>query len=317
MPFGLAFMTQKTIITPISKNYFLITLPPPLSGFDHFISVWVFTGKPSFIVDVGPASTANALINSLEDLNIKSLDYILLTHIHLDHAGATGQMARYFPQTPIVCHPKAMDHLADPQRLWEGSLKTLGDIALAYGKVIPTNEHQLMDANRFDEPGISAIITPGHAPHHLSFLTQEYLFAGEACGVHIKLDANKFYQRPATPPKFFMETTLNSVDLLINQNPKAICFGHFGVENRAVHWLESHKKQLFLWKDVISQELKNEGKESFYPDCIAALIKEDPFFAPYASLNPAAKFRETELVNNSIKGIAGYLHAASDDTQPL
>ena len=307
-------MEQKAQITVISKNYCLITLPPPLSGFDNFISVWVHTGNPCFIIDVGPASTANALINALKELKIKNLDYILLTHIHLDHAGACGHIAKQFPNTPIVCHPKAIDHLAAPQRLWEGSLKTLGNIAVAYGEIIPTQKDQLMDTTQFDEPAVTAVMTPGHAPHHLSFFTRDYLFAGEACGVHIKLDANTLYQRPATPPKFFMETTLHSVDLLIRQNPKSICFGHFGIESNAVYWLGSHKKQLTLWKDVISEEMKNEGKKSFYPDCIKALIKEDPFFAPYASLDPATQSRETDLVNNSIKGIMGYLKSAADNT---
>lgn len=306
-------MIKNAHITPISKQCFLITLPPPLPGFENFISVWAYIGKPSFIIDVGPASTAHALKDALAALNLNTPDYILLTHIHLDHAGATGHMAKLFPNTPIVCHPNAIQHLADPKRLWEGSLKTLGNIAVAYGEILPTNADQLLDATQLDAPSVLALPTPGHAPHHVSFLTGQYLFAGEACGVHFKLDAEKIYQRPATPPKFFLETTCNSVDHLIRHNPQTICFGHFGVEPDAIHWLESHKAQLMLWKDVIAREMKHQGNASFYEDCIDILMKEDPLFAPYASLDPATKSRETELVNNSIRGIIGYLQSLGDN----
>ena len=110
------------------------------------------------------------LLEALRDLGVRHLDYILLTHVHLDHSGAIGDIARAFPDTPIVCHPKAAEHLIDPQRLWEGTLKTLGDVAQSYGPVTPVPCTRVLTADRLDVPEILPVATPGHAPHHTSYL---------------------------------------------------------------------------------------------------------------------------------------------------
>ncbi len=97
------------VLSPITQfyhNLFLIKLVPSLTGFDNFIGVWLFKGK-DFIVDVGLAVTSQQLIQALNKLNIDHLNYILLTHIHIDHAGAIGDIAAHFPHTPvIICHAK-------------------------------------------------------------------------------------------------------------------------------------------------------------------------------------------------------------------
>ena len=77
-------------LNPVAEDLFLIPLTPPLPGFEDFIGAWLYTGGPRFLVDVGPASTAEGLFEYLDRLNVAHLDFILLTHIHLDHAGAIG-----------------------------------------------------------------------------------------------------------------------------------------------------------------------------------------------------------------------------------
>ena len=297
-------------IISVSDDLFLISLPAPIPGFEDFLSVWVKTGTPSFIVDVGPSSTVKALEAALEQLAIRSLDYILLTHIHLDHAGAIGHISRLFSNTPVICHPAAVTHLADPAKLWEGSVKTLGSTALVYGEIIPTSIGRLVNAEEFDTPSIEVFITPGHAPHQIAFLHAPYLFAGEACGVHIRSAANEIYHRPATPPKFFLETTLQSIDLLLNQNPEKICFGHFGMEENAVFWLESHKKQLLLWKTIIEEMMNHEDEKDFFRNCLNRLIDQDPLMRGFRSFSENARKREFDLIRNSIKGYLGFLKSS-------
>ena len=126
-------MTAK--IDNISDELDLITLNPPLESFGDFISAWLYRGEISFLVDVGPSSTADALLNALRNLNVDRLDFILLTHIHLDHAGAVGEIAAVYAQTPIICHPAAIPHLIDPARLWAGTQKVLGSMADTYGPI--------------------------------------------------------------------------------------------------------------------------------------------------------------------------------------
>ena len=121
-------LSPQAIIKKVTPQLSLITLVPPIIGFEDFIGVWLYQGETTFIVDVGPSSTANALLDILAQHQIEDLDYILLTHIHLDHAGGIGTVTERFPKTPIVCHARGISHLADPTRLWEGTLKTLGSI---------------------------------------------------------------------------------------------------------------------------------------------------------------------------------------------
>jgi hypothetical protein len=128
--------------------------------------------------------------------------------------------------------------------------------------------------------------------------------------VHIRFPSGHEYLRPATPPKFFLETSISSIDLLLRHHPENICFGHFGISDNAVYWLTSHRAQLLLWKDVIRDELKNVGEESFFTDCIERLKREDPRLACFQELTPDQQGRETYFMTNSIKGYVGYLQSA-------
>ena len=94
----------------------------------------------TLLVDPGPASTIPYLVERLDELGIRTIDYILLTHIHLDHAGGTGQLLRHFPGAKVNCHPKGIPHMVAPQKLWEESIKVLGKVAEAYGEMAPVPE---------------------------------------------------------------------------------------------------------------------------------------------------------------------------------
>ena len=189
----------------------MIPLPVPITGFADFITSWVWTAGPVVVVDVGPSSTNDRLLCALSEIGVRKPDFILLTHVHIDHAGGIGGVARAFPETPIVCHPKAIEHLVDPQRLWEGSLKNLGIVARQYGPIEPVDPKQILSAEQFDMQEVIPVPTPGHAPHHFSYLIGDLLFAGEAGGVCLTLGHDNYYMRPATPPRFRIETCLDSI----------------------------------------------------------------------------------------------------------
>ena len=104
----------------------LIDLDIPSLGYTKFISAWLYKGEGgSFLVDPGPARTIPALLDGLTRHGVTRLDLILLTHIHMDHAGGIGDLAEKFPDAKVVCHEKAVRHLLYPVKLWEGSLKVL------------------------------------------------------------------------------------------------------------------------------------------------------------------------------------------------
>ena len=236
-------MTAKATIQHIRDKLYLIQLPLAVPGFNGFIGAWVHTAHPAAIIDVGPATTAPLLLEALAAIGFEQPDFILLTHIHIDHAGGVCAIADAFPQSPVVCHPKAIPHLIDPDRLWQGTLKTLGDLALAYGPIAPVSPAQVIATSDLKSSDIACIETPGHAVHHISYAVHDLLFAGEAGGVCLPLAHDAYYLRPATPPRFFLNTYLESLDRLLSRSPRYICYGHVGMRPNATHLLRAHRDQ--------------------------------------------------------------------------
>jgi glyoxylase-like metal-dependent hydrolase (beta-lactamase superfamily II) len=300
-------------IQQLADDLFLIPLTPPMTGFSNFFCAWLYQGKITCLIDVGPSSTAPDLLRALRELNIEQLDYILLTHIHLDHAGAIGEIAEVFSQPQIVCHPFGLSHLTEPSRLWEGTKKVLGSMALEYGPIKPIAENRILEVSRFNNEFITPILTPGHAAHHVSFQTEKYLFAGEAGGVHRSMPANRYYLRPATPPRFFLDVAVQSLDALIACRANTICYGHFGIQKDAAKMLQAHRKQLLLWEMLIKDEMDQHGNgigtQDHIDGCLTRLLKEDPLMAPFDQLPPDVQKRETDFLQNSIRGYIGYLES--------
>ena len=296
-------------IQKLADDLFLIPLDLPTTGFTEFISVWLYRGEKTFLVDVGPSTAATDLLKALQELNVGHLDYILLTHIHLDHAGAIGQIANAFPQTPIICHEAAIPHLIEPSKLWEMTQKVLGTMALSYGPIEPVAADRLSNAKSLQTGSVAPIITPGHAPHHVSYQTEKYLFAGETGGVYISLPQNKFCLRPATPPKFYLNIALQSVDRLIDCQPKKICYGHFGINASAMKMLKAHRRQLLLWETLIKDEIQRGSTKDRQAACQKRILKDDPLLANFDQLPPDIQVREAYFFQNSIKGYLGYLES--------
>jgi glyoxylase-like metal-dependent hydrolase (beta-lactamase superfamily II) len=293
-------------VTAIDDKLYLIALTPPLPGFDRFLGVWLYTGPPAFLVDVGPSSTSAALLQALNKLGVPHLDYLLMTHVHIDHAGGLGQITEVFPKARIVGHPKGLPHLVHPERLWKGALQTLGATAQGYGEIRAVPPDRIMDAAALDEPFIQPIATPGHAPHHISYRVGDILFAGEAGGVCLPADNSHLYLRPATPPRFFLDITLNSIDRLRAVAAHRIAYSHFGFFKDAPALLQSHRDQLLLWESIIGRIFSEDGSPDMVTTCLEHILKEDVRLGGYWALPAPEQRREEGFLRNSIQGFIGY-----------
>ncbi len=302
------FKAVKKVYREGNAELFLIDLPQDLPGYRQFISAWLLiTPQTSYLVDPGPAATVPVLRTALSSQGVERLDYILLTHIHLDHAGGTGDLLLEFPAAKVVVHPKSAKHLTDPTALWEGSLKTLGKVAVSHGRPRPVPP----DCFAEEAPGVEILETPGHAANHRSYLWGSFLFAGEAAGTRCELDGET-YLRPATPPRFFFDAAVSSLDMLLNRNldGKVLCHAHYGISPNAKNILFAHREQLYLWRDTAAEFLAKEGGNN-REELIAAiwdeLKKRDPLLAPYGQLPPDIKEREDYYAKNSLRGFVQYL----------
>jgi glyoxylase-like metal-dependent hydrolase (beta-lactamase superfamily II) len=294
------------LIHAVADGVYQIPLTPPLDGFTDFISAWLVAGCPSFLVDVGPGSTAAQLLHALDNLGIARLDYILLTHIHLDHAGAAGVVSRRFPEARVICHAKAIPHLVDPTQLWEGSRKVLGPVAEGYGPLDPVPAERFMPAQEFRSPGITALLTPGHAVHHVSYRTESGLFVGEACGVYYRMGDGRDYLRPATPPRFFLDAALASIDALLAHAPARMMVGHFDVAEDGTALLRRHRRQLLFWEEWLARQASGPSSAEVLDGGLAGLLAEDPCLAGFGAFSPSAQKRERYFLKNSINGFLGW-----------
>ncbi len=283
-----------------------IDLDQPQEGFKQFISAWVYRGNGLvYLVDPGPLASIPQLLAALERLGVKHLDYVFLTHIHIDHAGGTGRLLEHFPSARVICHPDGIRHMISPDRLWQGSLQVLGKIAEGYGEILPVPADRILYEEEIGGSGIRAILTPGHAQHHLCFLHDDLLFGGEVVGVRSPVPEG-ICMRPATPPRFFLDVALDSIDRVIACRPRYLVFAHYGLVEPARKYLEIGRRQLLLWIEGV-EKAAAAGEEGMEERLYAWLQEHDPVYRNINQLPPEIFQRERYFLRNTMTGMLGYL----------
>jgi glyoxylase-like metal-dependent hydrolase (beta-lactamase superfamily II) len=281
---------------------------PSLEGFRKFVSSWVYKGESlTFLVDPGPLSTIPYLLGELRRRGVNRLDYVLLTHIHIDHAGGTGALLKEFPEARVICHPEGVRHMVEPEKLWQGSRKVLGATAEAYGEILPVPQERIGFAERIGQSGVRSFLTPGHAAHHVCYLYDGLLFGGEVAGVRCEVEKG-IYMRPATPPRFFLETALDSIDRMIALNPLFMVFAHYGLAEKALEHLQIGRRQLLLWIEGVAQtaSMEEAGREEAF---FAWLLEHDEVFRNIERLEPDIRVRERIFLGNTFRGMREYVES--------
>ena len=207
------------------------------------------------IVDPGPASTLPALRGHLDarGIGVSDLNAILLTHIHLDHAGATGALIKENPNLEVYVHQAGMRHMADPskllasaERLWPGELQHL------FGETLPVPFGNLRILNggetlALGSRNLEVVYTPGHASHHVSYfdLSDGTAFVGDTAGFHIE---GQPYAVPlAPPPDIDLKAWNASLDAIAARRPARLFLTHFGYSKNPVAHIANYRKNLQRW----------------------------------------------------------------------
>ena len=228
-------------------------------------AVLLESGGHYAIVDPGPASTVETLRSQLlsRGLSVSNLDAILLTHIHLDHAGASGSLLRENPDLRVFVHSKGAAHLADPSKLLASAGRLWGnDLPRLFGETLPVPEQniQILDGAETVMVGtrkIDVIYTPGHASHHVTYFDEResVAFAGDTAGIRIM---NGPYIMPATPPPDIdLAVWEQSFAAILDRQPSKLFVTHFGyAENPAQH-IADFRERLHLWADITEKALQS------------------------------------------------------------
>lgn len=293
----------------LADNLSLIDVDPPIRGFGQFIGIYVLQAREIALIDIGPTVSVANLVSGLKELNISPSDvsYIFVTHIHVDHAGGVGRALQQMPEAKVVVQERGGPHLIDPTRLWEDSLRALGELAEQYEPMEPVPAGQVIigkDGMSFDLGGVELEVleTPGHASHHLSFWNRREgrLFAGEAASVYTE---SAGLIRPGTPTPFNLEQAVNSMDRLIQLAPATMCYAHFGCIGQPLDNMRRAREQLILWGKTVVGCLEREAS---HEDMYRALRERDDMLARLDNLPEDKRDRELYFINNSINGLVSY-----------
>jgi glyoxylase-like metal-dependent hydrolase (beta-lactamase superfamily II) len=193
-------------------------------GHDRVIGAYEIDG---LVVDPGPSTCVETL---LEGLGGEPPRALLLTHIHLDHAGATGVLVRRFPEIVVYVHERGAPHLVDPSKLLASASQLYGDdMERLWGEVAPVPEdniRRLEGGERLD--GFRVAYTPGHASHHVAYLHTDSgeAFVGDVGGVRVP--PVELTIAPTPPPDIDVEAWNESLDTVAGWSPTSLCITHFG-----------------------------------------------------------------------------------------
>jgi glyoxylase-like metal-dependent hydrolase (beta-lactamase superfamily II) len=290
---------------------------PQLEGFRQFISAWlVRTEGFTLLVDPGPLSTIPHLVAELRRHGVERLDFVLLTHIHIDHAGGAGALLRQYPEARVICHPEGVRHLVAPDKLWQGSRQVLGKLAEVYGEIAPVPQERIGFAETVGESGVRAFLTPGHAQHHCCYLLGELLFGGEVAGVRCAVP-DGIFMRPATPPRFVLPVALDSIERMLALAPRRLVFAHYGLVETALEHLRIGRRQLLLWVRGVVETAAVEGAKR-QEALVAWLLEHDEIYRNVTRLPADLQARERYFLGNTLRGMIEYVDAlTAEERQAL
>ncbi len=244
----------------------VIEIDTLLGGWDRVTAGYLVEGPEPVLVETGSQSSVPVLLDALGALGLgpRDLAGVVVTHIHLDHAGGVGDVARAFPDATVYVHEKGARHLADPTRLVDSAARVYGPLLDSlYGRLDPTPPerlHVLADGEEIEVgPGrvLVAVDSPGHAKHHVGLhdSVSGILFAGDAVGVKLP-DAGVL--RPSTPPPDFdLTQALHSLERFAERRPTGIALAHYGLLGDPLDLLAEAEETLRRWTDVAQQAYRN------------------------------------------------------------
>jgi glyoxylase-like metal-dependent hydrolase (beta-lactamase superfamily II) len=227
-----------------------------MAGYEGITAGYLIRSSRPCLVETGTSMSAPVVASALASLGISPADLstVVVTHIHLDHAGGVGTIAALFPQAQIVVHEKGARHLADPARLMASARMVYGDaLDVLFGEMLPVDAGRL---RALDDVGVvdlgdgrrlESYYSPGHARHHVGLIDSASgdLYVGDAAGVYIPETGDL---RPATPPPDFdLELALASLDRFAALRPSRLLFSHYGPVSDVAATLERSAEEISAW----------------------------------------------------------------------
>jgi glyoxylase-like metal-dependent hydrolase (beta-lactamase superfamily II) len=263
-------------------------------GRERVIGAYLLAGDEPALVDCGPASCVETLQAALADrgVAVRDLRHLVLTHIHLDHAGAAGSLVDANPELVVHVSEIGAPHLVEPERLERSARRLYGeDFDRLWGELRPVPEAnvQVLGDKVLE---LEAFPTPGHASHHVSFLAPDgTCFSGDATGVRIM--PARHIAPVSPPPDIDVEAWERTLDSVGERHPVMLCLPHFGVVGDVEGHLAEMRRRLRVWADRVRNGATEEEfvraadeelREEADPNSAEAYQQAGPFWQSYAGL---------------------------------
>ena len=198
----------------------------------EFITIYILIDDKITLIETGPACSHDNLVEGIKETGIalSEIDYIVPTHIHLDHFGGGGHIMEVCENAKAVIHPNAVYHVSNIDKWWLGSLDFLGKVAELYGKPLAIPESRIISAeNNFEldlgKTKLKSLHTPGHAPHHITWINGKSAFVGDSLGLWYPKIGRAF---PVTPGYYRHDLALQSINLMSELDLEELYYTHFG-----------------------------------------------------------------------------------------
>ena len=289
----------------------VLAIDTRMHGRPGVTAVYCLPGPRPAVVETGPASSLDALEAGLAEAGVGDLAWIVVTHIHLDHAGAAGHLAARFPSARVVVRAEGAPHLVDPSRLWASASRLYADMEGLWGSMVPVPADRI---DAVDRDGVvadlgagralSALYTPGHAAHHMAVLAEDSgdLFTGDALGVYL---AEVGAVHPATPPpEFHLETALDSLARIGALAPQRLLPTHFGAAP-SVEPLLAEAAEAMRRVVARGEEVADAG--GGVADLAATLARDQAQVWPFLPAGVADRLEHTTTHDLNARGVARYL----------
>ena len=293
-----------------------------MAGYSGITSSYLIRGSKPCLIETGTALSAPVVIAAITELGIDAADLatVVVTHIHLDHAGGVGDIAAAYPNAQVVVHERGARHLADPTKLVASAQRVFGpDMDRMFGPLIATPSERLITLGErgFVDLGdgrrLDTFHNPGHASHHVALVDSQTgdLYTGDAAGVFVPDTAEV---RPATPPPDFdLDLALASLRKMREAGPTRLLFSHFGPVTDVELVFDQSEEELRYWVEQVSQAY-HAGMDLEH--AIAMVKEKDKQRHPdfYADTDRATKFEELSSTAAQVSGIWRWLETSTATT---
>jgi glyoxylase-like metal-dependent hydrolase (beta-lactamase superfamily II) len=310
---------ESDIITQLGHEVYQIDTR--MAGYRDITAGYLIRSDRPCLVETGTGPSAPVVRDALAALGVHAADLstVVVTHIHLDHAGGVGDIAEMFPAAQIVVHELGARHLADPSRLMASARMVYGDeLDALFGELAPTPAERIRAVERtgvVDLGGgrrLESHYSPGHAKHHVGLIDSASgdLYVGDAAGIYIPETGD---QRPATPPPDFdLEVALASLRMFAALRPARLLFSHYGPVDAVADALDRSAEEIRLWVS----ETRRARQAGLDLDHAVAMVAERTreryaVLAPDADPALAAKYNRVAGAESNVSGIMRWLEKSA------